>query len=62
MKKITTVGELKEALEKFDDNDAIVIEIHEGERTEDLYDFYVDSFDNIKLADGTTISEVRLCI
>jgi hypothetical protein len=62
MNKITTIGELREALAKFDDNDAVVVEIHEGERTEDLYEFTIDSIGGLKLEDGTTISEVRICI
>lgn len=62
MNKITTIGELREALAQFDENDAVVVEIHEGERGEDLYEFTIDSIGGVQLTDGTTITEVRLCI
>lgn len=62
MQKIWTIGDLREAISKFDDNDSVVVEIHEGERTEDLYQFTIDSIDGVQLTNGTTISEVRLCI
>lgn len=62
MSKITTIGELKKAIADFDDNDAVVVEIHEGSRSEDLYEFSVDEVVGLRLTDGTEISEVRLCI
>jgi len=58
----TTVGELKDILSRYNDNDVVVVEIHEGERTEDLYNFYVDAIPGIKLEDGSEITEVRICI
>lgn len=60
--KIKTIGDLRQAIATLDDNDAVVVEIHEGMRSEDLYDFDIDVIDGVKLSDGTTISEVRLCI
>lgn len=60
--KIKTIGDLRQAIATLDDNDAIVVEIHEGMRSEDLYDFDIDVIDGVELSDGTTISEVRLCI
>ena len=60
--KIYTIGELRQALSKFKDDDIVVVEIHEGARYEDLYDFSIDSIDGLKLTDGTEVSEVRICI
>jgi hypothetical protein len=60
--KIKTIKDLREAIAHLDDNDAVVVEIHEGIRSEDLYDFNIDVIDGIILTDGSTISEVRLCI
>ena len=62
MSKITTIGELKKAIAEFRDNDIVVVEIHEGYRTEDLYEFSVDEVIGLRLVDGTEISEIRLCI
>jgi hypothetical protein len=62
MKKITTIGELKEAISQFRDEDIVCVEIHEGVRNEDLYEFTVDEIIGLRLVDGTEISEVRLCI
>ena len=57
-----TIKELKEAISNCNDNDKVVIEIHEGIRYEDLYDFTIDKINGIRLQDGTKISEIRLCI
>jgi len=57
-----TIKELKEAISNCNDNDEVVVEIHEGVRYEDLYDFTFDKIDGIRLQDGTEISEIRLCI
>jgi hypothetical protein len=65
MSKITTIKELREAIEKFNDNDLVVVEIHEGVRHNDLYDFTIDWISDIDLNDGTQVSkvsEVRICI
>jgi hypothetical protein len=62
MGKITTIGELRKAIANFDDNDIVVVEIHEGFRTEDLYEFSIDEIKGLMLQDGTGISEIRLCI
>jgi hypothetical protein len=62
MSKITTIGELKKAIADFNDDDIVVVEIHEGYRNEDLYEFSVDEVVGLRLVDGTEISEVRLCI
>lgn len=62
MSKITTIGELRKAIADFDDNDVVVVEIHEGNRSEDLYEFSIDEVAGLRLTDGTQISEVRLCI
>jgi hypothetical protein len=60
--KIYTIGELRQALSQFKDDDIVVVEIHEGVRHEDLYDFSIDAIDGVKLTDGTEVSEVRICI
>lgn len=62
MGAIYTIGDLREAIQDLDDNDAFVVEIHEGERSEDLYTGTIDILYNIQLTNGTTIKEVRLCI
>jgi hypothetical protein len=62
MQTLYTIGDLRNAIKDFDDNDALVVEIHEGGRGEDLYTPKLDVIEGIKMEDGTTISEVRLCI
>jgi len=62
MKPFCTIAELKKAIEKFNDNDIVVVEIHEGSRSEDLYDFYVDSVAGVSLTSGEIVNEVRICI
>jgi len=57
MGKIWTIGELKEAISKFDDNDSVVVDINDS-----LFLFSIDSMGGVQLTDGTTITEVRLCI
>ena len=58
MKTIITIGDLRQAIQHLDDKDIVVVEIHEGERHEDLYTFYID--DSINL--NNTMREVRICI
>jgi hypothetical protein len=62
MEKIYTIGQLREAIKDFNDNDELVIEIHEGTRGEDLYIPSIDAIHGVVSADGTFVSEVRLCI
>ena len=62
MEYIYTIGDLRKHIENLKDEDAFVVEIHDGFRTEDLYTGYIDTINNIQLTDGSTISEVRLCI
>jgi hypothetical protein len=62
MGTIYTIGDLRNVIQHLDDNDAFVVEINEGERSEDLYTGTIDIINNIQLTDGTTIKEVRLCI
>lgn len=62
VEKIYTIGELRQALSKFEDNDLVVVEIHEGVRHEDLYDFTIDVIEGVRLIDGSEVSEVRICI
>lgn len=56
--KIYTIGELRQAIKHLNDEDIVVVEIHEGERHEDLYTFYID--DSIQLDEERR--EVRICI
>jgi|APGre2960657404_1045060.scaffolds.fasta_scaffold81862_2 hypothetical protein len=62
MNTITTIAELRQAISQFNDNDLVVVEIHEGSRSEDLYEFHVDNVNNVKLMDGSEVTEVRICI
>lgn len=62
MSTIYNVGELRKALAEFDDHDEVVVEIHEGSRSEDLYDLHIDVVNGLKLVDGTEVREVRFCI
>jgi len=62
MEKIITIGQLRKALEQYNDQDEVVVEIHEGERSEDLYDFYIDFVGGLLREDGTEINEIRFCI
>ena len=62
MQKIYTIGDLRRAIEHFNDDDALVIEIHEGERGEDLYTPSIDIIDGLVMEDGSIINEIRLCI
>ena len=56
MNTITTVRELKEAINNLNDDDQVCIEtVDENNDVEDLYPFYIDTIDNIKLANGNTI-------
>ena len=53
--------DLIDALKEFDDNDAVVVEVHDAELGEDLYYFTIDVIEGIKMEDGTTIREIRIC-
>jgi hypothetical protein len=58
MKSILTIGELRQGIKHLNDEDIVVVEIHEGERYEDLYTFYID--DSIQLDEERR--EIRICI
>lgn len=58
MKNIVTIGELRQATQHLNNEDIVVVEIHEGERHEDLYTFYID--DSIQLDEERR--EIRICI
>ena len=55
------VKDLKEAIKNLDDNDDVVIEVHDTVLSEDLYRFSIDIIDGIRLLDGSIIKEIRLC-
>jgi hypothetical protein len=57
MNPVIFVKDLREQLAKFDDDDVVVIDIHDTAVGEDLYLFGVDSVD----ITGNT-KEVRLCL
>lgn len=59
---ITTIGELRKSIANFNDHDSVVVEVHEGVRSEDLYGFTIDEVERLTLVDGTIFSEVRICI
>ena len=54
------VKDLKNLLSKFNDEDVVVVEVHDTVLYEDLYDFSVD---HIKMYEGNTAvgTEVRFC-
>jgi len=65
--RVLTIGDLLHRIACFDIDDQVVVEIHEGWRSEDLYPFYVDSIDGIQLVDENQnptkkVREIRLCI
>ena len=55
------VKDLKEAIKNLDDNDDVVIEVHDTVLSEDLYRFSIDIIDGIRLLDRSIIKEIRLC-
>lgn len=55
------VKDLLEQLSRFNEDDIVVVEIHEGHRSEDLYEFTIDDIE-VKCTDGSSFQEVRLCI
>ena len=63
-KMCMSVGLLLKEFERLGvkENDVVVVEIHEGERSEDLYPFYVDVIYEIEDMDGNYFNEVRICI
>lgn len=67
MKTIINLGELREALKDYSDDDLVVIETTaENGDTDDLYDFHIDIINNIQLVDENgdytkTVNEIRFC-
>ena len=51
-----TVKELKDVLKTYNDNDVVVVEVHDTTLSEDLYEFYID--DTIHIDDR---KEIRIC-
>jgi hypothetical protein len=60
--KITTIGQLRKSIANFDNDDMVVVEIHDGTRSEDLYEFTIDKIEGIRLNKGKIVSEIRICI
>lgn len=58
---ICTKRDLIEALKDLDDDDDVVIEVHDDVLTDDLYLFYVDVIDGLKDINGNEFKEIRLC-
>lgn len=50
-----TIKKLKKILNQYNDNDVVVVEVHDTILHEDLYKFYIDS---IELDDR---KEIRIC-
>ena len=60
---INTVGELKDFLSTLNNDDQVcleMIDLKTGD-VEDLFPFYMDVINGIKLLSGKTVSEVRFC-
>ncbi len=51
-----TIKELKDVLKTYNDNDVVVVEVHDTTLSEDLYEFYID--DTIHIDDR---KEIRIC-
>jgi len=51
-----TIKELKDVLKTCNDNDVVVVEVHDTILSEDLYEFYID--DTIQIDDR---KEIRIC-
>ena len=62
MKSVLFIKDLREQLAKFDDNDVVVIEIHDALVGEDLYQFNVDSIEHHDEDENVEFREVRLCL
>ena len=62
MKTILTIGNLREAIAHLKNEDIVVVEIHEGERREDLYPFYIDEYTLVADDLNGAIKEVHFCI
>ena len=60
--KVYTIGDLRRLTSHLSDDDLLVIEIHEGERYEDLYIPTTDLIDGVELDNGKIVREFRLCI
>jgi hypothetical protein len=60
--KVYTIGDLRRLTSHLSDDDLLVIEIHEGERYEDLYTPTTDLIDGVELGNGKIVKEFRLCI
>jgi hypothetical protein len=67
METIYTVGQLREALKDFSDEDQLALEtIDEEGDVEDLYLFHIEVIDNIQLVDENgnntiVVKEIRFC-
>jgi hypothetical protein len=62
MKTITTIAELRDALNQFQDSDQVVIEDNdENGDVIDLHSFYIDDIKNVELTTGEKVSEIRMC-
>tara|TARA_B100001113_G_scaffold265939_1_gene220812 strand:- start:11785 stop:11964 length:180 start_codon:yes stop_codon:yes gene_type:complete len=51
-----TIKEFKDVLKTYNDNDVVVVEVHDTILSEDLYEFYID--DTIHIDDR---KEIRIC-
>lgn len=66
METIYTVGQLREALKDFLDEDQLVLETIDERGDEDLYPFHIDVIDGIQLIDENgnntiVVKEIRFC-
>jgi len=63
MKKVTTIGELRKSISRYNDDDIVVIETTDlvtGDAI-DLYPFYIDEINGLRVSSGKEINEIRLC-
>lgn len=63
MNKILTIGQLRKAIAHLDDDDQLALEtinLTTGD-AQDLYPFYIDVIEGIRLENGKEIREVRFC-
>lgn len=61
--RVFTLGEFRALTADLPDDSKMVIETIDLESgdTQDLYPFYVDNIDGVKLENGAVVSEIRIC-
>ena len=64
MSKHITIGELRKAIARFNDDDHLVVEVDEGVRWDNPHDLEIETIilDYVPREDGSHLTEVRLII